>query len=269
MIPWHIIGLSVLLWLGVFGCARVPLPREPLAIPPFSRSAEAILQTFEERWQVVEALRALGRVSYAGSQGRYSTRETLLWQRPALLRLEAVTIFGQPSMVLVADARRASVYYPQQGVFYEGPSTAKHLARFIGLPLEVEDLAYFLAGYIKPAPGQRTTWVHYDTDQGAHLLRFLCDTGGLLQDAWVDPEQLFPVRLIRYNEQGAVAVDITYSDFRPLTEAFPFPFQLAIALPLVQAELRIQFLAVDLNPGLNPSVFRLSPPEGTRTVPFE
>jgi len=269
MTPWRIIGLCVVLWFGTWACARAPLPREPLATPPLTRSAEAILQTFEERWQVVEGLRALGRVSYAGSQGRYSTRETLLWQRPALLRLEAVTLFGQSSMVLVADASRASVYYPQQGVFYEGPSTAKHLARFIGLPLGVEELAYFLGGYIKPGPGQPRTRVHYETDQGAHLLRFLCETGELLQDAWVDPEQLLPVRLIRYNEEGAVAVDISYADVRPLTEAFPFPFQLTIALPLVQAELRIQFLTVDLNPGLNPSVFRLSPPEGTRTVPFE
>jgi outer membrane lipoprotein-sorting protein len=37
----------------------------------------------------------------------------------------------------------------------------------------------------------------------------------------------------------------------------------------VETELRIQFLTVDLNPGLSPSVFHLSPPEGARIVPLE
>jgi hypothetical protein len=269
MTRWRIGGVGLALLLGAVACARAPHPLEPFDLPSLQGPPEAILHILEERWQRVEELRALGRVSYAGAQGRYSTRQTLLWRRPALLRLEAVSIVGQPTMVLVADAARTSVYYPQQDVLYEGPSTAANLARFIGLPLATEDVTRFLSGHIEP--GSRPSWtlVQQEIDRGVPLLRFLDDDGELLQDAWVDPERVLPLRVIRYDDGGAIAVDVRYSDFRQTAEGFPFPFHLEIFLPLVQAALQIQYLSVDLNPGLPASLFRLAPPPGTRTVPLD
>jgi len=271
MTRWRIGGVSLALLLAALACARAPHPRE-MAGYPSPPPPEAILQIGEQRWQRVEELRALGRVSYAGAQGRYSTRQTLLWRRPALLRLETVSIVGQPTMVLVADAARTSVYYPQQDVLYEGPSTAANLARFIGLPLAVADVTRVLSGQIEPeSMGSRPSWarVQQEVDQGLSLLRFLDQDGELLQDAWVDPGRVLPLRVIRYDNRGAIAVDVRYSDFRQATEGFSFPFHLEISLPLVQASLQIRYLSVDVNPGLSSSLFRLAPPPGTRTVPLD
>jgi outer membrane lipoprotein-sorting protein len=261
--------LAFLLVIGVVACATRPTPHEPLSLSLPGTSPEAILGPFDRRWRLAEDLRALTRVSVTSAQGRYSTRQTILWQRPALLRLDTVSLFGQPTMTLVADPARASIYYPQQGTFFEGPATAATLARFIGLPLDVEDVAPLLMGYIRPSPAPQVSTILLQTDEGMYLLRFLRVGGGLLQDVWVDPDQLLPRRALRYTRQGEPAVDISYSDFRPLTETFLFPHVLLIWLPHVETALRIQFLAVDLNPGLPPSVFHLSPPEGVRMIPLE
>jgi outer membrane lipoprotein-sorting protein len=269
MICLRVGALALFLCLGVVSCATPPMPHEPasVALPGISR--EAILLPADRRWRLAEDLRALARVSVTSAQGRYSTRQTFLWQRPALLRLDTVSLFGQPTMTLVADPAHAFIYYPQQGTFYAGPATAATLARFIGLPLDAEDVAPLLMGHIRPSPTQQASIIELQTDQGMYLLRFLRPEGELIQDVWVDPEQLLPRRALRYTEWGRPAVDISYSDFRPLTEAFPFPYTLVIWLPRVETEVRIQFLTVDLNPGLSPSVFHLSPPEGTRIVPLE
>jgi hypothetical protein len=185
------------------------------------------------------------------------------------LRLDTVGLFGQPTMTLVADPARASIYYPQQAILYEGPATAATLARFIGLPLDAEDVAPLLMGYIRPSPAHQASTIYLQTDEGMYLLRFLRVGGELIQDVWIDPDQLLPRRALRYTQLGLPAVDISYSDFRPLTDTLPFPYALVIWLPRVETEVRIQFLTLDLNPGLSPSVFHLSPPEGARMVPLE
>jgi outer membrane lipoprotein-sorting protein len=262
-------ALAFLLLMGVVACATYPPPPEPASRPLPATSPESILAAFDRRWQLTEDLRALARVSILSAQGRYSTRQTFLWRRPALLRLDTVSLFGQPIMTLVADLAQASIYSPQDGTFFQGTATAATLARFIRLPLDPEAVAPLLMGYIRPSPGQRVAAIDLQTDEGMYLLRFLGPAGDLIQDAWVDPDQLLPRRVLRYTPRNVPAINITYSDFRPLTETVPFPHTLVIWLPRVETEVRIQFLTVDLNPGLSPAVFHLSPPEGARIVPLE
>jgi outer membrane lipoprotein-sorting protein len=261
--------LAFLLLVGAVSC----MPRPPLS-EPASRSAtdtspERILTSFDQRWELAADLRALARVSATSAQGRYSTRQTLLWRRPALLRLDALSLFGQPSMSLVADAAQVLIYYPAEGTFFQGPSSAATLARVIGLPLDVDEVVPLLMGYIRPSPAHQVSALYLQTDDGMHLLRFAGVEGRLIQDAWVDPEQLLPRRVLRYTAQGTTAVDIVYSDFRHLTDTFPASHALAIWLPQAETEIRIQFLTVELNPGLSPALFQLSPPAGVRIHPLQ
>jgi outer membrane lipoprotein-sorting protein len=261
--------LAFLLLVGVASCMPSPTLHEPTIRPVADISPESILTSFDHRWQLAADLRALARVSATSAQGRYSTRQTFLWRRPALLRLDILSLFGQPIMSLVADAVQASIYYPAEGTFFQGPASAATLARVVGLPLDVEEVAPLLMGYIRPSPAQQVSALYLQTDEGMHLLRFLGAEGRLIQDAWVDPDQLLPRRVLRYTARGTTAVDIAYSDFRRLTETFPAPYALAIWLPHVETEVLIQFLTVDLNPGLAPAVFQLSPPAGVRIYPLQ
>ncbi|HSF33238.1 MAG TPA: hypothetical protein VLK82_22570 [Candidatus Tectomicrobia bacterium] len=261
--------LACLLLVNVVACATRPMPHEAVSRALPATSPESILVPFDRRWQLAEDLRALARVAVTSAQGRYSTRQTVLWRSPALLRLDTVSIFGQSTMTLVTDHTRASIYYPQESIFFQGPATAATLSRFIHLPLDAEAVMPLLMGYIRPLPGRQASTISLQNDAGMYLLRFLDRGGTLIQDAWVDPDQSLPRRVVRYTPRGVPAIDLAYSDFRPLMESFLFPHALTIWLPGMETEVRIQFLTVDLNPGLSPSVFHLSPPEGARILPLE
>jgi outer membrane lipoprotein-sorting protein len=268
MICLRTAALVFLLVVGVVACTpRLP-PREPIVRPATDISLEGILALFDQRWQLVESLRALARVTVTSAQGRYSTRQTFLWQRSALLRLDTLSLFGQPVMSLVADAAQASIYYPAEGAFFQGPASAATLARVVGLPLDADEVAPLLMGYIRPSPAQQVGAIYLQADEGMHLLRFLDGEGRLIQDAWVDPDQLLPKRVLRYTQRGLATVDIAYRDFKPLTATFPAPHALAIWLPRVGTEVDIQFLTVDLNPALSPTMFQLSPPAGVLIRPL-
>jgi outer membrane lipoprotein-sorting protein len=268
MILLRVSALALLLIVGVVACSPRLTLHEPVIRTTADMDAEDILAWFDRRWQPAEALRALARVTVSSAQGRYSTRQTFLWHRPALLRLDTLSLFGQPVMSLVADAAVVSIYYPAEGTVLQGPATAATLARVVGLPLDVDELAPLLMGYIRPSPAQQVSALYLQADESLHLLRFVSAEGALIQDAWVDPDQLLPKRVLRYAQQSMPTVDIAYSDFRLLTDTFPAPFALAIWLPQVETEIHIQFLSVDLNPTLPPTVFHLSPPAGAQIRPL-
>jgi outer membrane lipoprotein-sorting protein len=265
---WRAGVVAFLLVVGIGACTPRHSLREPLIQPAADISPEGILAVFDQRWQLAESLRAVARVTVTSAQGRYSTRQTFLWRRPALLRLDTLSLFGQPVMSLVADAVQASIYYPTEGAFFQGPASAGTLARVVGLPLDAEEVAPLLMGYIRPAPAQQVSTIYLQADESMLLLRFRNGEGGLIQDAWVDPDQLLPRRVLRYSQRGLAIVDIAYSDVRLLTETFPAPHALAIWLPDAEMEVRIQFLTVDLNPALSPAVFHLSPPAGMLIRPL-
>jgi outer membrane lipoprotein-sorting protein len=267
MIRLRVRALTFLLVVGVVGCMPLPTSREPLIRAP-NISSEDILASFDQRWQLAESLRALARVTVTSPQGRYSTRQTFLWHRPALLRLDTLSLFGQPVMSLVADAAQVSIYYPAEGTFFQGPASAATLARVVGLPLDVEEVAPLLMGYIRPSPAHQVGALYLQADEGRYLLRFVGVEGWLIQDTWVDPDQLLPRRVLRYAHRGIATVDIAYSDFRHLVDTFPAPQALAIWLPQVETEIRIQFLSVELNPALSPTVFHRSPPAGVPIRPL-
>src|SRR5215475_7098265 len=227
MICWRAGALAFILVLGVAACTPRPPLREPIIRPAADISPEGILAVFDQRWQLAEALRALARVTVTSAQGRYSTRQTFLWHHPALLRLDTLSLFGQPVMSLVANAAQASIYYPAEGTFFQGPASAATLARVVGLPLDVEEVAPLLMGYIRPSPAQQVSALSLQVDERMYLLRFLNVKGELIQDAWIDPDQLLPRRVLRYAQRGTATVDIAYSDFRFLMEVFPTPYTLA------------------------------------------
>jgi outer membrane lipoprotein-sorting protein len=172
-------------------------------------------------------------------------------------------------MALVADAQRAAIYYPQQGVFFQGPATAANLAKFIGLPLDAQDVAHLLTGYVRPASLQPEASFAVQVDREAYLVRFLGPQGALMQDVWIEPHRGLPSRIVHYAAQAVPVVDVSYTDFRAVTETFSFPFQVVVWLPGVETELRVQFLSVDVNPDVPHIVFELSPPEGVRIVPLQ
>jgi outer membrane lipoprotein-sorting protein len=265
----RLLVLALMALPSFVGCATAPPASIPTDVILPHRSAEWLLSPLDRQWHTVNSLRAMARLTVTSHQGRFSTRQTFLWQRPSLLRLDVVSILGQPAMALVADAHLAAIYYPQEGIFFQGPATAANLVKFIGLPLDAQDVAHLLTGFVRPTSAQPGARVAVQVDRGAYLVRFLGPRGDLMQDVWIEPSQGLPSRIVRYASPATPVVDVAYTDFRVVGDSLSFPFQVTVWLPGSEAELRVQFLSVDVNPELSPMVFELSPPGGVQVVPFQ
>lgn len=124
------------------GPARVA-PR----VPASAVTVEALRARLEERRAAVVSLRARARLK-AGLAGVWS-RQAILVQRPAAIRIDVLSPFGL-ALAVGTEGRTLWAFPPQQGARYEGPATDANLARLLGAPLDVADLVDVLLG-VPPA----------------------------------------------------------------------------------------------------------------------
>lgn len=92
------------------------------------------------------------RMRFRSGLARVWTRQAVLVQRPAAIRVDVLSPFGL-ALAVGTEGRTLWAFPAQQGVRYEGPASRENLARLLGTPLDVDDLVDVLLG-VPPARRQ-------------------------------------------------------------------------------------------------------------------
>jgi hypothetical protein len=90
--------VAVLLAASLLGCASVPRPKQPFT------DANHVLELHQLASERVRSIRAEARVDQRGARGRIKGTVYLFVQRPASVRLDAMTQFG-PAAILTSDGK--------------------------------------------------------------------------------------------------------------------------------------------------------------------
>lgn len=216
------LSLPAALALLLAGCASLPTP----APAPLAPEIHRLLDALERRWQQFHDLRA--RVEMTIRRGERSQRLSgvLLVKSPDSLRLEALSPWGQPFMLLVATADSVTLYHVAENRALVGPPSARAIERWLGFALEPAEIVGILAGHVLPMKGPQHATLRPSDGLGPSLE--LSGVAGV-QRIWLDPDTLVvrqvewtgtrrPLR-IRYEGGGPVdppaALTLTALD-RPL-----------------------------------------------------
>jgi hypothetical protein len=235
---------ALLAGLLIFGCRTaptqwLPLPeRDPL---PAVRMAQLHALVAERH-----ALRATARASSQGPEGSGFANQLLLVERPASLRLEVIGLLQQRVLVLATDGERYELYRAEGNVREEGPVYPEVLDEVAGLPLTPEAaVGLLLAAPLLPeAPPTRAAG----------------DGAGGLTLSW--PEQTLEFdaqgRLValRFAPGQPSALVAHWSEWRA-TPLGDFPHRLEVELPQRSSRLVLEYRQVELDPTLDPALFRL------------
>ena len=124
------------------GCTLVR-PVRPLPSSIDGVTAARLLDAVAARRAARTSLRARARLK-AGMAGLW-TRQAVLVQRPAEVRMDVMSPFG---LVLAVGTQRDLLwaYSPSEQVRFEGEASPDNLARFLGAPVSVGDLVDILMG---------------------------------------------------------------------------------------------------------------------------
>ncbi len=188
-------------------------------------------------------LRATARAESTGPQGGGFSSQLLLVSRPASLRVEVLGLLQQRVLVLATDGVRYELYRAEGPVREEGPVHPGVLEEAAGLPVTPEAAVGLLLA--APLPPEEPA------SSAAE------DEAGVLTLGWPDQTLAFDAegRLIalRFHPGERDALAARWSDWR----AEGFPHRLELELPEAKARLVLEYRQVELEPELDPALFRL------------
>jgi hypothetical protein len=250
----------MLLLAGACTTTRVsrPVIEETPALP----AAGELLGRLAADRRRVRALRTLADSQLDGPDGRFRSSEVLLVEPPARLRIEVVSTFGV-TWILATDGETLDVYSRHEETVYRGTPARDLADRYLPVPLPLSDLTELLLGRPPPRAVATVEPVSWEPETG--LMRVVLRLqGGGLQTLWFDGGS---VLLRRVEERGwgdALRYDLRINGHRQVGSLL-VPSDLTILAPS-SVQVRLAYANSDVNPDLDPDLFRIPFVVGAREV---
>lgn len=137
--------------LCLTACATA-VPLEPAPLPDEARRLIALLTLRRDEFS---DLRTLAEVTVRRGATAQRLSGVLLVKPPASLRFEALSPFGQPFLLLTIADAALTTYDVAENQSLSGPVDARTTGRWLGVPLDADDLVGLLIGRVIPPAGLR------------------------------------------------------------------------------------------------------------------
>ena len=258
------------LLLLLAGCRTTLGPWQDLP-PPASilDTAGPVWQQLATRRHRFRDLKGLAQVRLATPIRSITIEEVVVvLQGVGAMRLEGIGPFGQPLFLLIADAQRFALYYPQEARLVSGTASAQNLSRLLGVELAPTALHYVLLGDVPLASWPVTGTFAYLPHHNLYVWKGQGPEPLHDYRIWFEPYHLQPVRLEVAQPSGEVVLRVQYENWQPLGEV-TLPYRITIVQPLAQRRLVWNYTDVQLNTGVSPALFRMRVPAGTKRVEFD
>jgi len=238
-------AICALAWLAFAACATTG------GAPPF-RPVQGEEELLRQRFAAVQAdadarrtLRAVGKLRLASPDGSTSVQEVVLAERPARLRLESLNMLGQAATLLVTDGERFAFFDGKR--LEGGPVDPDVLRQRLGLALEPGEAVHaLLAAPLASDFAPREILGRGDerlVRLPSESVRFAA-SGELAAIAGLDAH-------------GGVRWLAEYAEWRDVPGG-RYPFDLVLSFPETKLRAELVLSEVELNPTLDPSLFRVS-----------
>jgi outer membrane lipoprotein-sorting protein len=256
---WMPIRLLLLL-LPLLLTACVPRPvAPPVGAPPVA--AAMLFERLADNATAFASLQGMARVRVRTDDRTQSVNEVLLAQKPDRLRLETLSPFGQPLLVMATDGEQIDLLVPGEGKLYRDEYSLERLQRLTRLPLQLTDLVHLLL-YQVPVIGHTHQTVA-PVAEGETLLTLFAD-GGRRQELRFD--RLLRLTDAAYFRDDELLLRVGYDRFNGETP--PFPMTASLAMPASKTEATVAYSEVRTNVAIPSERFRLTPPRGVEVLPF-
>ena len=198
-------------------------------------------------------------------QGSFSGHAVLVLREPDSLRIEPLSPFGTPLVVVVAKGASFRAYSPSRNTVYMGRTNKRGIERILGIPLNSEIVIKLLLGDWAAALGGEEN-LDLKKQGSVYLLETRRESGGVVSGfAELEPRDLHPVKMGIRTQRGTISV--RYGGFIKTGEVWR-PAQVEILGPGGKNRLHISYPADEgaVKTALPDELFRLEPPRGARTL---
>ncbi len=247
-------GFALVSALLALACGPIPPPVNAYTQAPM------ILKDLEARRDGIKSFRIMGRVDHFGKKHRVQGKTFLFSILPKKLRIELVSPFGNPLNVLTINEEAFVIHDMREGKYLTGKPEPCNIARFVQIPMPVEDVVRILIGDTPLIEGNAS--VVWDRNEG--LYRVTITDGVRTQRVEIGKEHdTLPLLRSTMEDAEGVVFDITYKRWQPVS-GFRLPHEIRVKMPREEADLLVRYDSggVELNVVLPPDAWSQTPPPG-------
>ncbi len=241
--------------LLALGC-RTALP-PALPLPEEDPRPAALLADLFARSETLRGLRGLAQLAVDGPEGSLRSKQLLIAERPARLRIQILGFLNQTAALLVTDGEAYDLFVARDRARERGPVTPDLLYRVAGIALSPVEAVEVILGVPDPGRGLALAGAASLPEGGIRVL--LADERQRTRRSLeFDPEGQLR-SLAAYAGTGAAEWEVRYADRAPIGEvSFAHSIEMVFPGQGIRAELELS--AVSLNPALGPETFVLRLP---------
>ncbi len=164
--------------------------------------------------------------------------------------------------LLVTDHGQLTAYVPDEHTVYRGAASPQNLARYARIGLPIDALVDLLLATPSAGDGGGPAEVSFDRPRGAVLLQRVVD--GETHRVWFADNAL-PIAAEVWDRAGGTAWRARFDEYRE-AGGLAVATHVAVELPASAQALDLVLQDVDVNPHVDPSIFALQTPPGSRLV---
>ncbi|PYO38018.1 MAG: hypothetical protein DMD86_01340 [Candidatus Rokuibacteriota bacterium] len=236
------------------GCASTPPAPQPVS--PDAAAAHALL---ERRWEGFRDLRSLAEITVRRGDRVERLAGVLLLRAPASLRLEALSPFGTPVLVVAGDARALTVWEVLGERAYLFPASPDATRRWLGLALGPDELVAILSGHVLPIKDPLAVELQAADEMGPSLALRGAEAA---QRIWFDPAS-GRARAAEWTG-GANPARVVFAD--GATDSAPAG--VTLTTPDGKLQVVVKYRAPRINIGFDAELLKLAVPERVRIQDF-
>ena len=198
-------------------------------------------------------------------EGSFSGQAALVLRKPDSLRMEPLSPFGTPLVVVVAQGASFRAYSPSRNAVYMGRTNGRGIEGILGIPLNSEIFIKLLLGDWAAVLGGEEN-LELKKPGSVYLLETGRGSGGMVSGSVeLEPRDFHPVKMEIRTRRGPIVV--RYGGFTRTGETWR-PSQVEILGPGGKNRLQITYPADEgaVDKALPDELFRLDPPRGARTL---
>lgn len=250
-----------LLAVVLYGCPRAPLDLGPRGL---ITDPDVAFEAVVARRGKVRSVSGEAKVRAKTRDASGSASQFVLAEAPDRLRLELLSFFGQPVAVLASDGRYFQLHDLENGEFTAGPATPGNISRLLPLQMEPAELVSLLLGEVPLLAEARPAALRLDERARAYVLELRgAQAHGRfpVQEIGLEPATLRPLWTVLPQRAGLDRYRVAFHDFEGELD---LPRRLSLSVEDGKESLGMRWTERELNPEIDPELFRLEPPPGYR-----
>ena len=238
-------------------CETLPPPR-PVEPPAQFLTLDEIFQQLTTRQDGIHNVKSMVKSAIKTRENNHNLKQALLIDGETSLRLDTLSLFGQPVGVLISDQTQILLYDTKSNKLYRNREVWDIMMRTFGTVFDFREYISVFSGKIPRLASLNLKGVRWSPQTGNYHITAVDSERNDPLEIEVDTKTILPVRLVKWKD-GKRVYTVQWEDYQK-TEGHLFPHTITVQRPLLGDELVMKFNNPLINQGVPEDAFQLNVP---------